>query len=206
MIEADLKSNDGITTTMYSFATPLKDAVKDWCQFDDEHVHGALKDVVLPLQLDIRKLPIVIYKHFSEYVTMDDCINATDIMYNLLYTDERLYTRKADDNLIILTSPREILQWFGTDCMRSVNEDFWTRIAPTGDVVISDVRFENEATFIRENGGTLIHVERDDVKAVAEHESEKGVAFSDRDYAIPNNGSLGDLANEVHKFLDLRYI
>jgi hypothetical protein len=91
-------------------------------------------------------------------------------------------------------SPRRMAQTLGTEWMRDcVATDGWLRVADRyveeirrvnahnddqtycEGVVFSDVRFENEAEFIRERG-TLIHVLRD-VAAVEAHPSEVGIKF-----------------------------
>jgi len=65
-------------------------------------------------------------------------------------------------------SPREIMQVVGTDVVRrQLGDDFWVRhldariraLAPgTARVVISDVRFEIEADFVRDAGGFLVRI------------------------------------------------
>jgi hypothetical protein len=70
-------------------------------------------------------------------------------------------------------SAREILQKVGTDMFRQhICDDFWVRIGirnikkclaqnPNINIVISDTRFPNEANAIKELGGYLIWVHRD---------------------------------------------
>ncbi|MDL2315620.1 hypothetical protein LJC59_00860 [Desulfovibrio sp. OttesenSCG-928-A18] len=62
---------------------------------------------------------------------------------------------------------RELLQWYCTDLVRAQNPDYWTvamrehlrtlRGVPL--VVIDDVRFPNEANFIKESSGMLVRIE-----------------------------------------------
>jgi hypothetical protein len=103
-------------------------------------------------------------------------------------------------------SPRRMAQTLGTEWMRNcVAADGWLRIAEqniatvralnsyedvpsvTG-IVFSDVRFENEAEFIRKQG-TVIHVMRD-VAAVAAHASEAGVPLLDCDRCLLNDKTI----------------
>lgn len=95
-------------------------------------------------------------------------------------------------------SPRRMAQTLGTEWMRnSVVQDGWIRLAEqfvqqvqdVQGVVFQDVRFENEATFIRSQG-TLIHIEGRMVEAVAAHESEKGIVFRDVDRCLLNNKTI----------------
>lgn len=78
---------------------------------------------------------------------------------------------------------RPLLQWWGTEFRRGQDQDYWIkRVAArlpwsTDDVVfVTDVRFENEADFIRRMGGTIIRVVRVDgaTTAHAGHVTEFG--------------------------------
>ena len=68
-------------------------------------------------------------------------------------------------------------------------------------LIITDVRFENEADWIRKNGGHVIHLTRGEAPAVREHASEAGVTMGDGDYAYQNDGSLPDLAKHMGQIL-----
>lgn len=102
-------------------------------------------------------------------------------------------------------SPRVMAQTLGTEWMRNcVDKDGWLLLARAyvrsvtdsvmneadikeiQGVVFSDVRFINEAEYIR-TSGTLIHVCRPDVETVTPHESENGIPFRDCDRAILND-------------------
>jgi len=75
-------------------------------------------------------------------------------------------------------SPRQILQWWGTEYRRSQHPRYWTRIMlerlahfrREGETrfVITDVRFENEADTVRSAGGTIWQVTRPGI--AGEHE------------------------------------
>lgn len=108
---------------------------------------------------------------------------------------------------------REIYQKFATEAMRQVfGDDFWIKLwklhlndYPNRDVVVTDVRFENEADAIREMGGVIVHIERPGDKLLqgqeAAHASEAGIARGMRDYVIYNSGTLDDLRVQVEKLL-----
>ena len=79
-------------------------------------------------------------------------------------------------------SPREIMQLLGTEFGRAmIADDIWVtamkrKIAPGTKVVIDDVRFENEARFIRDGGGAVIEVKRTKLDENADlHISEAGI-------------------------------
>ena len=60
-------------------------------------------------------------------------------------------------------------------------------------MIIKDVRFENEANFLRNHGGTIWHIKRDKALKVISHASEMGIKVKSEDIVIHNNGSLEDL-------------
>jgi len=87
-------------------------------------------------------------------------------------------------------SRREMLQLLGTECARNVfRNDFWIRRAELHltqlkcdtefTMVITDVRFNNEASWIRKLGGVIVHIERPDSEEIEsnQHASENGVRF-----------------------------
>lgn len=101
-------------------------------------------------------------------------------------------------------TPRRILQTLGTDWGRAmIHPDIWLRIAERtiritfGDLVITDVRFDNEARLIRALGGQIWHIHRTCTTAVPEHVSEAGIQTDIADIHIHNNGTLADLYDAV---------
>lgn len=101
-------------------------------------------------------------------------------------------------------SPRQMMQTLGTEWGRQlVHEDVWLLLAQqkllnTGSgMVISDVRFDNEARWVRKLGGIVVHVVREDAVPVNEHASEAGVTLGDSDKMIMNTGSLEELQARV---------
>ncbi|SFK75318.1 Dephospho-CoA kinase [Nitrosomonas aestuarii] len=104
-------------------------------------------------------------------------------------------------------TPREMLQTLGTEYGRDmVNPDLWVILLhekilkqadrdPNRSIVITDVRFENEASYIRSSGGTIWHIERPNNphRISSNHESEKPVSRRDGDCMIMNDGTLEDL-------------
>lgn len=103
---------------------------------------------------------------------------------------------------------RRILQELGA-AMRVLDEDFWLRLAldKTTDVnragspvVITDVRYPNEAESLRRAGFHLVYIERPGVPQL-DHESEGALTTVDADYAIFNGGDLDDFKDAVHRML-----
>jgi hypothetical protein len=109
-------------------------------------------------------------------------------------------------------SPRQLMQTLGTEWGRQcVAQDIWLRVAERRialgggtskvDWVITDVRFDNEAEFIRRLGGQVWRVLRPDAIPVSPHASEGGVALSLVDYTIENDASLDELRQAVDRKL-----
>lgn len=64
-------------------------------------------------------------------------------------------------------------------------------------IVIKDIRFENEANYLRKHSGQIWHVVRRNVEKVNPHSSELGINIQRNDIVIDNNGSLEQLATAV---------
>ena len=104
-------------------------------------------------------------------------------------------------------TPRHAMQRLGTECFRTLNPDFWIKVAERildpyneAPVVISDVRFENEAQFVRRRG-LLIHLRRPQAQADAQHQSEQGVFRIADDVLIENNGTVNQLYEDVDRLM-----
>jgi hypothetical protein len=124
----------------------------------------------------------------------------------------KLKDRDVKENVIpwLGKSPRQLLQTLGTEWGRgTVHPEIWIRIAMEraanhmthNGVVITDVRFDNEAQAIIDAGGEVWRVTRPGWRCLADdaaaHQSEAGV--SDRLIArtIANSGSLYDLREQL---------
>lgn len=111
-------------------------------------------------------------------------------------------------------SPRELMQSFGTEWGRDrVNTDIWIKIAKArineerhaarmrlkqySGTVISDVRFENEAEWIRSQNGLVIHLDRPDAESVNSHVSEFGIEVGETDIVLRNTGTIEELEKKL---------
>jgi hypothetical protein len=98
---------------------------------------------------------------------------------------------------------RRLLQLLGTDFGRKMlGDDVWIKIAlsgikPEDKVVISDVRFPNEADAIRKLGGIVWRINRRNHSAVNGHVSEHAMDNYMFNHVIYNDGTLDDLSDEV---------
>ncbi|WP_240997283.1 deoxynucleotide monophosphate kinase [Pseudomonas viridiflava] len=64
-------------------------------------------------------------------------------------------------------------------------------------IIIKDIRFENEAAFLRRHNGKIWHIKRQDLQKVNAHSSEHGILQAPEDILILNDGSLDELRQKV---------
>jgi len=109
-------------------------------------------------------------------------------------------------------SYRKMAQALGTEWGRQLKESLWLDIAAakiamyrqydSPGVVISDVRFPNEAEWVKAQGGVVWKIIRPGVEPVRAHASEALVNTLPYDYVIDNRGSIADLDHAVAMALD----
>lgn len=107
---------------------------------------------------------------------------------------------------------RQLLQKFGTEVGRNISPNLWVdalmndyiKAKSDGyeeDWIVTDVRFQNEANAIRENGGILIRINRN-TGLNDTHISETALDdYKDFDLVIDNNGTLDELIDKVYNFM-----
>ncbi len=123
---------------------------------------------------------------------------------------------------------RELLQKIGTEVCRNIDKDFWlyalanrvglqhnpiTNQWETGvntgwdDLIITDVRFENEAKFIKELGGKVIFIHRPStgVQEIDPHVSEAGLSMALCDYCVSNSGDLSFLSEQATRLVNFKF-
>lgn len=108
------------------------------------------------------------------------------------------------------TSYRHLAQTLGTEWGRSIEPEFWLRIASARldtlqdrglrHFVISDVRFLNEAAWIKLLGGEVWRVERPSAEPVRQHASEL-ISHITPDRIIDNSGTVEELWKCVNAVL-----
>lgn len=112
---------------------------------------------------------------------------------------------------------REILQWYGTDVIRAEEPDYWVMamdklLEPVSSrtvIIIDDVRFPNEADFVRRQGGLLVRLRPYngwEPGPYANHESETildGYDAWDRVYC-PEYGGLDATARSIFEIVKRR--
>lgn len=158
---------------------------------------------------------------FIERTFADPLKQICQILFEL--NTEQLYGSQAEKNepdpRWYMCSPRTMMQFIGTDVLRKqletimpgIGDDFFVinaknwyeqyiKVHPGANIVISDVRFENEADFIKKAGGIIILIDRCvDVNSHSSHSSEAGIRNSD--IIIDNNSSLDKLYQKLDKII-----
>jgi len=101
---------------------------------------------------------------------------------------------------------RRLLQLIGTEVGRGYNLDIWVRHldtklgwSTTKDVVVTDVRFHNEANYVKTHGGMLVRVTgRGGLSNTGgTHPSEVEQETISADYTLHNESSLTALYDQI---------
>ncbi len=112
------------------------------------------------------------------------------------WTDDDLKFKKEIVDPFWGISPRRACQLEGTEAGRNVfGEDVWIKtlkkrmtLNPTRNYAISDLRFPNEAEFVKKQGGLVIRLDRDIVGTEEEHVSETALdGYTGWDMVLENN-------------------
>lgn len=130
------------------------------------------------------------------------------------WTDEMVYGKNGYDREKIEEewgfSVRHALERIGTEMGRNLHEDVWVRkvIAHAKEVhpqriVVSDVRFHNEARAIRKNGGVIWKIVRPDFSGDARHASEMEIDDIEANYTLHNDGTIEELEAKVDKIAEV---
>lgn len=105
-------------------------------------------------------------------------------------------------------SPRRLKQTLGSEWGRDlIHPEIWIVLAEIraraeaakgcAGIVISDVRMEDEANWVRSLGGSIWHLRRPGATPVAAHRTENGIQARPGDEHILNNGTLDELHRQV---------
>lgn len=144
-------------------------------------------------------------------------VSFADPLYRMLaemldVSVESLRDRTTKERVIswLGKSPRQLLQTLGTEWGRGmVADDIWVRLAmreinkTEANVVVTDVRFGNEAEMLkREFGAVIWKVERPGAATCVGHSSEAGISPHLIDRIIVNGGDLACLERAVREALN----
>lgn len=134
-----------------------------------------------------------------------------------LLSDEQLYgnEKEVPDKRWNGSTPRQLLQVVGTQLFREdlnkyipqLNElsntiwihhfELWYAKNKDKKIVIPDIRFNDEAQMIKNNGGVLIKINRGEFSKTDLHKSEQELEDIMADAYIFNNSSIDELYNTI---------
>lgn len=163
-------------------------------------------------------LASIVLKHVtgSALAFADPLRCAAAAMFGL--TDEQMQDRDLKEQVIDYwgKSPRQILQLLGTEAGRDLfGDDIWCKRAaltvdsfiemdrleafPRDVLVFTDVRFDDEAQWIKSLGGVVVDIQRPALKSVGikGHRSALPLSAECIDFTFYNHGNLDDLQTVV---------
>lgn len=173
---------------------------------------GAGKDTVADM-LPVRKLAFAdaLYREVAEAWGVEQHVlrcretkeTPTDDLCVMDCEDEGFTDFVFDEMWSVPRSPRQILQWWG-DYRRAQDPDYFVNATAQhianglGPLVITDVRFPNEAALVRQLGGQLWQIRRPGYEAGGTgHASDTDGSEFRPDVVLENFGGLDDLRRTV---------
>ena len=137
------------------------------------------------------------------------------VMIELGLTTEQVdgEEKEVPCSLLCGKTPRYAMQTFGTEWgRRLIGESIWLNVfkrraecllADGFNVVVDDVRFPNEAEFIRSLGGKIVKVMRGMDRPRMQHESESYIDRINEDHTIYNDLDTTHLGCCIVEFLEM---
>ena len=157
----------------YSLASPIKNIVNTLFGWSEAHSVGELKEREVRADYcagSFNRAYALICHYDLESFSVNGGMSNVDIIIRLCSKFERT-----------VTTPRKVYQWFGTElCRDNLDKDIWLKLVPKNieNLIISDVRFDNEATYItKQLGGVIVEIinnDRDEI--IDDHSSESGIS------------------------------
>jgi len=156
--------------------------------------------------------------NYKKMAFADNLKEACRIIFGL--SDEQLYgDMKETNDEFWKTSPRNLFQYIGTDMFRNmigkimphVGNDIWIKslekniidsINNSNNIVITDVRFPNEAMMIKKHGGIIIKIVRPDANNIDNHISECLIDDIKYDIKIINDNDVKYLDEQLEIFFN----
>lgn len=183
---------------------------------------GAGKDTVCEM------MRYLMYKYCTEYTFDDWAANGAASDWKNVKISKRLkeivsmltgYSIEQIEDRLLKDAPikgwgndavtlRTVMNEVGTGIARKLNPNVWifsTFANYTNDDkwIVSDIRFPNEADYIRNKGGIIIDIRREISYSTVDysHLTETAMREYEYDYIIENRGSLDDLLKNVRTAL-----
>lgn len=199
-----------------SLAMLLDSLDGNWAKAEGHRVYGA--EVRRTLETYRDKLVHDVFGDFgrSEDAIRDDMLTLDpfldgDLSISMLLDSLGGDWEKAKAHRIHTFEVRRLQQVYGTEvCRGSFGHDIWVQLlerdviaSGARDVVVTDVRFDDEAAWVVARGGRVLHVVRDGVGAANAHTSEKGIDPKYIHATIENNGTIAELTSRLDDVLKL---
>jgi hypothetical protein len=188
-----MKDDDSMIIGLTGYKGVGKDTVAAYLMKEHSFERKAFAD---PLKQSVAALFGIQYSSIDQYKNMDGM---------RVWMGHRVISRDNQEGM----SFREFLQRYGTESHRDVfGENFWVDLTlPVGGyypgraIVVTDVRFSNEAARIRDLGGTVVRIIRGNAAPFDQDHHRSEVQDFDWDYILENNGTLRQLYDNVEELL-----
>lgn len=186
----------GKDLSIMALADKLKSTVNDLFDWDERHSDGYLKEVnTIVLQPLDEQLYATFTHHLMHLLSPKEVWEAVKL-FNQFVIQPNIF----GENFIKI-SPRYAYQYFGTEVVRSIRPNLWVNhlddIMWSGtNLIVPDVRFNNEAEWVRENG-ILIHINTNRDTIQTTHASEGGLEPLEGEIVINNTSTLKQFKNSV---------
>lgn len=167
--------------TKYALADPLKKGAKELFKFLDEQVFGSLKE------LEDKRYGIS-PRELLQWL-------GTEVFQYLLYERFPQLEEKVPKRLFWVSLFKD---WYikETDYIQVVLDPNWKL-----NVVVSDIRFPHEAKAIKELGGVIVKIIRNN-NTKDNHISENELKEIEPDYLIYNTKNKTNLFNDIEKIME----
>jgi GTPase SAR1 family protein len=157
-------------------------------------------------------------KEFIKYAFADPLKSCLKELFGL--TDEQLYGDKKEViDPVWNTTPRELLQFFGTEVMQYKIQDILPNLKRTfftkrfeqfieananKNIVVSDIRFQHELDIVLKYNGIIIKVERkNSSKTFLNHASEENINnLTNVTFIIDNDDTKESLFLKLEKIVE----
>ena len=155
---------------------------------------------------------LVRHHGFQKYAFAEPVKQVCKIMFQL-ETSQMEDEQKEKLDMRWNMTPRQMMQKVGTDMVRNhLGKDFWVksmemRVKKKNDpkVVVSDVRFQNEAEWIKQHNGVLVRIVDGTTNHTDQHQSETEQLAIQEDIVLYNNKDH-QFYNEIEKTLPFIFV
>jgi hypothetical protein len=199
-----------------SLAMLLDSLDGDWAKAENHRVYGA--EVRRTLETYRGKLVHDVFGAFGrtqdeihdDMLTLDPFLDG-DLTVGMFLDSLGGDWEKAKNHRIHKFEIRRLQQVYGTEvCRVSFGSDIWVQLLERNviasgarDLVVTDIRFDEEAAWIVAQGGQVIEVVRDGIGAANGHTSEKGIDPKYIFATVENNGTIAGLTSKLDDVLKL---